>query len=322
MARETLTTACLVLAIASGACARKPLSPTDGTGGSGHAGGGPDSGPIGGAGNDAGGAGGGDGPADPANDAGGAWRDARADQEHLDGATRASILAPLAATDTTIDQATGAELFKLALGIGYAYGYAMCTCLLDIALSAEAIDGCARAEAVFTALLHPMQARCILDRSREVPGFDEYLRCRTKLVRDVAPGYVECAMGTSTIPPPIPGPCDASDSVKSLLGGAGCEAAFYCADGRFTQKGRCDFTFDCSDRADERGCGHFICGEKLIDPELACIPEYCPDTFTLPLCLPNNPLLFLCGDGTGTPIANLCNGVKNCLDGRDEAYCF
>jgi len=194
--------ACLALAIVSVACARKPLSPTDGSsgGGGGQIGGAPDSGPIGGAGNDAGGAGGGDGPAGLGNDAGGTWGDARADQEHLDGATRASILAPLAATDTTIDQATGAALFDLAMGIGYAHGYAMCTCMIENLLPADALDGCARAETAFTALFEPMQARCIFDRSRELPGFDEYLRCRAKLVREVGRDYAECAMGKNTRP--------------------------------------------------------------------------------------------------------------------------
>ena len=45
-----------------------------------------------------------------------------------------------------------------------------------------------------------MQARCIFDRSREVPGFDEYLRCRTKQIRESARDYAECAMGTNTVP--------------------------------------------------------------------------------------------------------------------------
>ena len=313
---------CLALAIVAVACQRKPLTSAEGAGGSGHVGGAPDSGQIGGAGNDAGGAAGVDGPAGPTNDAGGAGGDGRADQEHPDGATRESILAPLATTDTTIDQATGAELFNLAKAIGYARGYALCTCLVGFQLSAEDIDGCSQEEAGFRALFPPAQGRCIFDLSREVPGFDEYVRCLAKLIRESARDYVECARGTGTVPAPIPVFCDASETVRSLLAGAGCERAFACADGTLTIKGRCDFIPDCSNSDDERGCGHFICGDKLVDPERACIPQHCPVTFTPPLCLPNNPLLFLCGDGTATPTGDVCDGVTNCADGRDESYCF
>jgi len=298
---------CLALAIVSTACGRLPLSPTDAAAGSGHVGGAPDRGQIGGAGSDAGLAGG----------------DGRADQEHVDGATRANILAPLATTDTMIDQAAGAALFELAKGIGYARGYAMCTCLADPPLPAESLDSCSREETGFPAFRDPMQARCIFDRSRELPGFDEYLRCRTKALRESGRDYAECAMGTKTVPD-APGllACTAPDSVQGLLAGNGCEAAFYCADGTFVRQGRCDFNLDCSNSDDERGCGHFICGDKLIDPYLACSPQYCPVTFTPPLCLSNNPLLFLCGDGTDTNIGHVCDGVANCASGRDEAYCF
>ena len=297
---------CLALAIVSTACGRVPLSPADAAAGSVPVGGAPDSGQIGGAGNDAGLAGG----------------DGRADQEHLDGATRANILAPLAATDTMIDQAAGAALFELAKGIGYARGYAMCTCLADPPLPAEGLDSCSRAEAGLYALFQPMQARCIFDLSRELPGFDDYLRCRTKQFRESGRDYAECAMGTDTR---TDGsrllPCGASDSVQELLLGHGCEAAFYCTDGTFTQKGRCDFTLDCSDGADERGCGHFVCGDKLIDPGGACDTRYCP--VAPPFCLPNDPSHILCGDGTETHILNLCNGSNDCVNGRDEdsTYC-
>ena len=160
-----------------------------------------------------------------------------------------------------------------------------------------------------------MQARCIFDWSRELPGFDEFLRCRTKALRESGRDYAECAMGKNTVPE-APGllACTAPDSVQGLLAGSGCEAAFDCADGTFARQGRCDFKLDCSNGDDERGCGHFICGDKLIDPGLACGGQSCPVTFTPPLCPPDNPLLFLCGDGADTHILNLCNGVKDCAE--------
>ncbi|HEY7370657.1 MAG TPA: hypothetical protein VIF57_00670, partial [Polyangia bacterium] len=229
-----------------------------------------------------------------------------------------------ATTDATIDQATGAQLFDLARNISYAQGWAECTCLIPNSqiLSPDALDSCARAEAGLRALFDPNQSRCILDQSRSVPGFDNYLRCRTKLLRDVGSDYAECAMGTNTRPGPGFNTCTASSTAQNLLAGVGCESAFYCAGGTGPMAGRCDLAVDCADGADEHGCGEFVCGDRLVAPGSVCDPTACPYTFMPPQCAPGDPTRFLCGDGTDTSVLDVCDGATDCVNGRDEQYCF
>jgi hypothetical protein len=189
----------------------------------------------------------------------------------------------------------------------------------------EELDSCSIEESGFRMLFQPMPARCILQLSRDVPGFEEYVRCRIKLVREYGRGWAECAkdMGIPTRPDAgAAASCTASDDVVTLLLGLNCMSAFYCADGTLAMHGRCDFVADCPDLADERGCGHFICGDKLIDPFLACDPSTCSATFTPPLCVPGRIERALCGDGTVTTTNALCNGTNECPDGRDEEFCF
>jgi len=293
--------ACLAIAIVAGACnGRKPL-PGEGMVAGGGAGGSVGGSPIGGVtgngGVDAGGAAGGGDP------------------------DRARTLAPLATDDATIDQASGAALFDLARAIGYAEGYAQCSCFIPTS-SVEELDGCSIEESGFRALFQPMPARCILQLSRNLPGFDEYVRCRIKMIRTYGKAWAECAMGKDTRPDINVLACTASDDVMALLTGSTCWNAFFCADGTFAMHGRCDFVADCPDLADERGCGHFICGDKLIDPASACDLRVCSATFTPPLCDPHKPEQVLCGDGSAIYAGALCNGTKECPDGRDEEMCF
>src|SRR4051794_8220461 len=129
----------LTLAIVSSACDRRMLSATDERGGSGRIGGAPGGSQSSGA----GGAGQGSAAGAPGGAVGG-----------VDQSTRARSLAPLATTDLTIDQASGAALFDLARDVGYAHGYAECTCVIPKSqmVSAEALDQCARAETLVGAL--------------------------------------------------------------------------------------------------------------------------------------------------------------------------
>ena len=115
-----------------------------------------------------------------------------------------------------------------------------------------------------------MKARCILEQSRAIPAFDAYLQCRIKLIRELGRYYAECTLDQD-FRPGFSGPCTAPDGADDCSSRAGvCDRAFYCADGTFNLTGRCDFNWDCADRADERGCPAFICGDELIDRELVC----------------------------------------------------
>jgi hypothetical protein len=130
-------------------------------------------------------------------------------------------------------------------------------------------------------------------------------------------------MGTNTRPGPGFNTCTASPTTQNLLAGSGCEQAFYCAGGAGAKATRCDYNVECADGADERGCGEFVCGNMLVDPGSVCDPTVCPATsFAPPICPSDDPLGFLCGDGTKTHILNVCNGTPDCANGRDEAYCF
>ena len=124
------------------------------------------------------------------------------------------------------------------------------------------------------------------------------------------------------IPPPPGRTCTAPESTQNLLLGFTCQAAFYCADGTFAMTGHCDYKLDCADGADERGCGHFLCGDKLVGMLDVCDPNQCSASFTSSICVPGDPFGFACGDGTTINIQLACNGTNDCANGRDEAYCF
>jgi len=238
-------------------------------------------------------------------------------------ADAASILAALDTSDDTIDQATGADLLNLAAAIGFARGYAICTCVPP-GFQGEALEQCAVGESLFSALYDPVRARCILEESRDVPGFDAYLQCYTKLARDVGRGYANC-MDAMIGPDPYGDPttCLQDSSAPPGFGLLfdGCQSAFSCSDGTFTSSGRCDLKVDCSDGADEHGCGDFICGDVLVDAGDVCSPGVCSLDVTPPICNGDSNY-FQCGDGTQVYVYDVCNGTQDCANGRDEEYCY
>lgn len=238
------------------------------------------------------------------------------------GAAPETILAPLATDDATIDAKSGAELLELAMNIGYAEGYAQCTCLPKEPVAD--LDGCARAESRFELLFEPAVARCVVEQGREVAGFDELLRCKAKSTRSLGRHYANCPDGTDTkgAGPEPPYNCSAADDVWQLASGSPCRDAFSCDDGTFLHAGHCDFHRDCPDSSDERGCGDFVCGDQLLSPWDACNPDACSVDFSPPLCSGAEPLRAQCGDGTEVSVGQLCNQVQDCSTGRDEQYCF
>ena len=239
-------------------------------------------------------------------------------------------LGPLAIDDETIDQAAGAALLDLARKVSLARGYAICDCLLPNlpnppVLSADALEGCAEAESAVVSLFDPTQARCILEQSQAVPGFDAYLRCRTKGARDLGRAYASCPDGgmlSLTDAGVYCDPTTAPQGAIDLISGQLCKRSFYCADGTFTMTGRCDQKLDCPDGADERGCREFVCGDVLVSAALECDPENCPPTLPHPFCVASDPSRFLCDDGTEVDISLVCDGNPDCANGRDEQYCY
>ena len=262
-------------------------------------------------------------PADPGASAGSAATSGTASVAGASGAdggaAREGILAPLATDDATIDTQSGAELLQLAMKIGYAGGYAQCTCLPKSPLAD--LDGCARAESQFQLLFEPAVARCVLEEAREVPEFDELLRCKAKSIRSLGRHYAECPEGTDTKGRGSEAAydCTAADTTWQLASGSPCRDAFSCEDGTFLHTGHCDLHRDCPDSSDERGCADFACVDQLLSPLEACS---CAIDFSPPLCTEGDPLNVQCGDGTQVFAGKLCDQVEDCATGRDEQYCF
>jgi len=233
------------------------------------------------------------------------------------------ILAPLAIDDATIDAASGEELFEIARSVGLARGCAVCACVLTGRPCDELVP-CAEEESGLRDLFEETTGRCIFELSREIAGFDEFLRCRLKKVRDVGLSDLGC---DPELPPP-PRECPPPPGAEELLVGGRCARAYYCADDTFTLDGHCDARPDCSDWGDERGCSEFgsrdtfVCGEEMWAADQVCVSSECAQTTDPPLCDPSRPDRFLCGDGTDVFFLSVCDVTIDCATGADENYCL
>lgn len=326
--RATLGGFCLLLGLAASGCGKtttRSSNDDDEAGASaspitgGSAAGGVISGSAGSAAR-AGGGGGGTAPT-PAGSGGSAGDEAGAAGAG-GAATFSGVFAPLGIDDATLDAASGEELLRLAMGIGYARGYTVCTCNPLSPLSGDDLDVCARAESGFNRWFDVARARCLLEEAAKVPGFDDALRCRARALRAEGRSYADCAVAEpGHLPPVVDAPSCDSSAGDALLGGQACGEAFFCADGTLLRSGQCDQKRDCADSSDERGCRELVCGDQLIDHLSICDPEACPQAFDPPLCAAS-PWIFDCADQTQVTADVLCDGVKDCATGRDEQYCF
>ncbi len=235
-----------------------------------------------------------------------------------------SVLAPLDTDDATLDQARGAELIELALRIGYAHGYALCSCASPFPIAEEQLPACAEAESRFPRLFDSAVRQCVIERASEVPGFVDALRCPLRNLRSFGRNFAACPQGQDTRgagSEPI-STCATDEATQRLINAEGCESAFWCDDGTLIHEGRCDQTRDCDDSSDERGCGDVQCGDELVDRYEACVPELC-GAFEPPLCTSSDGRFsVLCGDGTTLGVDKLCDGRQDCATGRDEQYCL
>lgn len=288
--------------------------------------------PAGGAGTTSTGGGGSDGGTSAIGGSGGETPSAGDAGESAGGADSTDeILAALDTDDATIDAASGAALLELARDIGFARGYAVCTCLLPDGappIEGDSLRTCAIVESGFAEnLFDEAKARCVADRSQAIAEFDAYLRCNLKNLRDVARVQAQCFLDT----PPVTFMymCEYSAEADDLLRSGSCDNAFFCDDGRFTETGRCDKRVDCTDWEDERNCADLfgvdllLWDNEILYPAYACGTESrCGLVADPPFCSPDTKELFLCGDGTDIPTQLVCDRTADCANGRDEELCL
>ncbi|HEY3495856.1 MAG TPA: LDL receptor domain-containing protein, partial [Polyangiaceae bacterium] len=250
------------------------------------------------------------------------------------GSVPVEVMDALAIDDPTIDAASGEALLELARRIGFARGYLLCSCSWPGSpLPPEDLDACAIEEAGPGRLLaDPMKARCIAELSRAVPGFDEYLRCWLKNLREQARSYLtaDSCLPMATFGSPSTYVCPLPDpQVSDLLNGLACERAFECEDGRFFPSARCDLRPDCDDWEDERNCAEFggsnvlLCDNELLFATSVCSgASRCGLAADPPFCTTELTSRFLCGDGTDISVTTVCDNTENCASGRDEELCL
>ena len=152
----------------------------------------------------------------------------------------------------------------------------MCRCALSPdappADVEEIFEGCAFGESTAWMVATDGRARCITERMSEVPGYDDYLRCRARLGRRYGLQEIaSCWQGDMSLP--TPGDCTLPPGGEGLE--SGCIDAEICRDGSLGGP-RCDTIGDCRDFSDEVDCydydGHDLvrCGSELLSPNTMC----------------------------------------------------
>jgi hypothetical protein len=238
------------------------------------------------------------------------------------------LLAPLGTDDATIDGTSGTDLTSLGRRIGTARGYAMCRCAFSPDMPPEdpnELDSCVVEETGLRFLTVPSYRRCIDEGMAEVPGFEDYVRCQLKWIRDDGKEWQ-----TSCVEPTVEHvwpdyACPRSPEVSTFIDG--CALVYYCADGARVAGSRCNATFECTDQSDELGCfaergkDWFWCDGTLVEPGSVCRDGDCGVDKVPPVCDTNRPEDYLCNDGSVVRAQTVCDRVFDCPDGSDERYC-
>jgi hypothetical protein len=235
--------------------------------------------------------------------------------------------------EADIENASGDQLLDLAGVIGDARGYAMCDCYSTKnpgEFTQEGLEACAEAETgLLTLSGQESEQRCVRDLSRELPGFDDFLRCQLQVLRLQAIEYLECSdgpfgIGTDSLPCQDEDPMGA-DALLTIS----CRGAFYCDDGVLQKNVRCDGYGNCPSLDDERDCrsvsiaNYVRCGDSL---ELVrgidlCIDSSCAEAQEAGFCGDGASLSsgsFLCSDGSWLDPVRICDGASDCASGEDE----
>lgn len=236
-------------------------------------------------------------------------------------------LGPLGTEDQTIAESKGTELTALAASIGKARGYAMCRCLGTVELPVS--DGCAITESGISPLDSPDPLLCINETMTGVPGFEEYLGCRSRWLREDGRAW-EAACSNPQAEHTYPSfTCTLSPEVSAFLDSCRFAQYYYCADGTRVSGARCDQLISCPDSSDERGClaeigrDWFLChGTIPVYPAGVCVARECHYNEATFVCDADRPGEYLCGDGGSVGLDTVCDRVSHCEDGSDEMYCL
>jgi hypothetical protein len=258
-----------------------------------------------------------------------------------------AILEPLFIDSAKIDGANVEQLIEMGADIGIARGYAMCRCASPGQQQPDLV-GCAIAEAgqlVFTRspprapkpLLNQDLARCLQEKSAELPWFAHALRCDLRRHQEDGRAWLAlCSLpgfdgDTDAYPRISSFDCPNVDKAMSEQFSTAifveCRNVAYCDDGTRVSPGRCSGTRECPDWSDEQSCFDISgqdmvrCGDEIANSYGFCGLSSCGDDGTEPPVCDDSQRLH-CPDGTELSVNSLCDRQDDCADGADERYCL
>jgi hypothetical protein len=249
-------------------------------------------------------------------------------------ARETEIRAPLSTDDETIDQAMGGELVELARAIGAARGYTLCRCFETPSAPPADVERmfsrCAADESGVWQVANDDRARCITERMARVPGFDELLRCLTKLAR--VDGLLVASWCREPSPDIVypPENCVWPPGSDELI--AECRDLVFCDDETWGGP-PCNGVAECQDLSDESDCYEvspntadmLLCGSEILFAFSVCstlMKSDCAYEQDPPMCDAAREYKFLCFDGSEVDTSSVCDRVEDCPDGRDESLCL
>jgi hypothetical protein len=257
-----------------------------------------------------------------------------------------AILEPLFTDSAVIDGADMQQLIEMGAAIGLARGYAMCRCSSPGRPFSDP-KACAVDEVgqlVFTRsppqapepLLNQDLARCLHEKSVELPWFADALRCSLRWHQEDGRAWLAlCSLpgfdgDTAAYPPQASFDCPSVDEARHEQFSSAiseCRNVAYCDDGTRVSPGRCTGTRECPDWSDERSCFDISgqdtvrCGDELERSWTFCALSSCGADGTEPPVCDDAHRLY-CPDGTELSFTSLCDRQDDCADGADERYCL
>jgi hypothetical protein len=257
-----------------------------------------------------------------------------------------AILEPLFIDSATIDGADMPQLIEMGADIGIARGYAMCRCAKPdfqppnlMACAVEEAGGLRFTRSLIRApkpLLNQDLARCLQEKSLELPWFADALRCDLRRHQEDGRAWLAlCSLpgfgGDSDAYPRTSFDCPSvNEAMRREYSSATvseCRFVAYCHDGTRVSQPRCSSTRECPDWSDERSCFDIVgrdtlrCGDESAPVWNFCSLSSCDDDGTEPPICDDSGQLH-CPDGTELSVNSLCDRQDDCADGADERYCL